>query len=263
MIALAALKTLLLPPGLHLLLLVLGIVLVWRGLRRSGLTVLIAATLTLYLMATGAVAQKLAGWLERFPAIPAAQLNAGQLAQLRQAQAIVVLGGGRRRAPDIDGGVTLSDAALERVRHAAMLARATGLPVLVSGGRGAEPAGQAPEAVLMARVLHDEFGISVRWQENDSRTTQQNAANSARLLQTDNGIFRIILVTQAHHMLRAVREFHHAGFSVLPAPAAPFSLLHPAGFFAWLPDMRCYRYSTQVLHEGLGLLAQWLAGREV
>ena len=51
------------------------------------------------------------------------------------AKAVVILGGGvRRNAPEY-GGDTLATLTLERVRYGARVARLTGLPVLVSGGR--------------------------------------------------------------------------------------------------------------------------------
>ena len=56
------------------------------------------------------------------------------LAQARSAQAIVILGGGvRRNAPEY-GGDTVGRLTLDRVRYGAFVARATGLPVLVTGG---------------------------------------------------------------------------------------------------------------------------------
>lgn len=51
-----------------------------------------------------------------------------------EAQAIVILGGGVRRNAAEFGGDTLARLTLERVRYGALVARATRLPVLVSGG---------------------------------------------------------------------------------------------------------------------------------
>ena len=82
------------------------------------------------------------GWL-------VAQVEYPQLldrTRVREAQAIVVLGAGKRtHAPEF-GGETVNRLALERLRYAATLARETRLPMLVSGGA---PAGDTPEASLM------------------------------------------------------------------------------------------------------------------
>lgn len=132
------------------------------------------------------------------------------------AEAIVVLGAGRRtHAPEF-GGETINRLALERLRYAARLARETGLPVLVSGGA---PVGELPEAVLLQRSLRDDFGVPVRWLETASRDTRENARFSAVQLQAA-GVRTILLVTHAMHMDRARDEFAATGLEVIPAPTA-------------------------------------------
>ena len=86
--------------------------------------------------------------------------------------------------------MTLSAITLERVRYGARIARATDLPILVSGGavRGAPP-----EALLMRNALVNEFAVPVRWMETRSRDTHENAVNSAEMLKAD-GVQRVILV---------------------------------------------------------------------
>jgi len=62
-----------------------------------------------------------------------------------------------------------------------------------------------------------DFGITVRWAENESGDTYENARFSARLLR-GSGIHRIALVTDSTHEWRAAHEFMGAGFEVIPAP---------------------------------------------
>ncbi|WP_164558180.1 YdcF family protein, partial [Pseudomonas viridiflava] len=89
---------------------------------------------------------------------------------------------------------------LERLRLAARLSKASGLPVLTTGGlHYDEP---PSEAAIMAQSLQDDFGVAVRWQEGLSRTTWENARLTAGILQPQ-GIKRVVLVTQAWHMPRA------------------------------------------------------------
>ena len=122
---------------------------------------------------------------------------------------IVVLGGGRDRDDPAWGADQPSPLALERLRYAARLARASGLPLLTSGGLhfGEPPS----EAKIMADTLKRDFGVDVRWQEEESRTTWENATFSAKLLQPA-GVRRVLLVTQASHMPRARWCFERAGF---------------------------------------------------
>lgn len=87
----------------------------------------------------------------------------------REAQAIVILGGGvRRHAPEF-GGETLGRLTLERVRYGARVARETRLPLLVTGGA---LFGGSTEAALMKRALEEEFNVAVRWTEERSRDTR-------------------------------------------------------------------------------------------
>jgi uncharacterized SAM-binding protein YcdF (DUF218 family) len=135
--------------------------------------------------------------------------------QAAGAQAIVILGGGRAYGAPEFGGETLSRDTLQRVRYGAVLARATGLPLLVAGGLPGR--GTRAEADLMREALAREFGVPVRWAEAASTTTRDNARLSAKLLRPA-GIERILLVTHAVHMPRARGNFERQGFAVTPAP---------------------------------------------
>jgi uncharacterized SAM-binding protein YcdF (DUF218 family) len=130
-----------------------------------------------------------------------------QKEQAAQAQAIVVLGGRR-----------------ERVHEAARLHSLTGLPILLSGkGTGDRP--YASEAEKMAAILRTQHGIEPRWVETRSVNTHENAVESWCLL-APQGLVRVVLVTQARHMVRARREFQAAGFDVLADPV-PEPLVRP------------------------------------
>jgi uncharacterized SAM-binding protein YcdF (DUF218 family) len=131
-----------------------------------------------------------------------------------EAQAIVVLGGGVRRNAAEFGGDTLARLTLERVRYGALVARRTGLPVLVSGG---SVYGGTAEATLMKRALEQEFSVEVRWSEERSRDTRSNAVESAAIL-VPAGVKRVILVAHGFDMPRASAEFSSAGLQVTPAP---------------------------------------------
>jgi uncharacterized SAM-binding protein YcdF (DUF218 family) len=130
------------------------------------------------------------------------------------AQAIVILGGGIRPFAVEYAGATLSGITLERVRFGARVARATGLPVLVSGGALRDT---PTEAALMRDALMTEFHVPVRWTEGRSHNTHQNAINSAAILKA-NGIARVILVGHSFDFPRSLREFQAAGIDVVAAP---------------------------------------------
>jgi uncharacterized SAM-binding protein YcdF (DUF218 family) len=131
--------------------------------------------------------------------------------QAASAQAIVVLGAGLRRDGVEYGGDTLSRFGLERVRYAALLARETQLPVLVTGGR---VYGRRAEADVMQEVLEPEFSVPVRWVENEARNTHENALRSAKLLH-HKGISRVLVVSHGVDTRRTRREFSSAGLEVI------------------------------------------------
>ncbi|MBX9965066.1 MAG: YdcF family protein [Burkholderiales bacterium] len=179
------------------------------------------------------------------------------LAEVRKAEAIVILGGGIRRHADEYGGDTLKWTTLERVRYGARLARDTGLPVLVTGGMVF--VGTA-DADLMKETLEREFGVPVRWTESQSRDTHENAVNTAAILNKE-GIRKVVLVTHGFHMPRALAEFHAVGLDVVPAPTLT---LRPFEVESWgdlLPSLSTFVGSSYALHELLGQLALRMAGR--
>ncbi|MEY3201128.1 MAG: hypothetical protein RIR70_678 [Pseudomonadota bacterium] len=237
------LSTVLLPPLLPLLLVLVGLVL-WR--RRAGRVLALIGLVLGWLLATPAVVMALAAPLQATPPIT--------LAAAKEAQAIVILGGGRYlNAPEY-GGATTGRMALERLRYGARLARQTGLPVLVSGGA---PNGQGPaEAVVMRDELKEDFNVPVRWVEDRSLDTKDNAQLSAAMLATD-GVRRVVLVTHAIHMPRAIGEFTRAGLDVVPAPMGYFEE-EDFAYRRWLPNANGAFWGWFACHEWLGLGAQRL-----
>ena len=230
-----------LPPSNLLLLFVAGL---WiaRRRRRLGVTAQCAAVLVLYVLSVPMVAGAMLRTLE-----PAAPLDVATVAR-SGAGAIVVLAGDMERTPEY-GGATVGALSLERVRYAARLARATGLPILVTGGVLDE--GERPIAALMRDVLTEDFGLAVRWTEERAQTTAENARFSATLLRR-HGIGTIVLVTHAFHMKRAALAFVHAGLTVIEAP----TIFTPSETEAdtLVPSAKALHASFFALHEWIGLI---------
>ena len=87
--------------------------------------------------------------------------------------------------------------------------------MLVTGG--SVLGNTTPEAVLMKEALENEYGVPVRWVEDRSRNTRENAEFTARMLAT-TGVRRVVLVLHAFDVPRAVPLYEHAGLGVLRAP---------------------------------------------
>ncbi len=185
--------------------------------------------------------------LEDIPALDPAQAKA--------AQAIVVLGGGSYWAAPEYGGDTVSRWSLERIRYAARLHRDTGLPLLVSGGA---PLGGVPEGRSMRDALERDFGVKVRWVEDRSANTRENALLSAALLK-EAGVKRVLLVTHAWHMRRAQEAFVNAGLEAIAAPTG-YETTGPLTALDFLPRPGGLWAGHIALNEWLGRLVQKLQG---
>ena len=226
------------PPAVLIVLCLVGglLALVWRGF---GVAVVILSAAALYLLAMPSSSSWL---LERVEAA----LPDGP--ELRAAQAIVVLGGDihygdGKAVPD-----SLGPLSLERVVYAAQAYRRLKLPVAVSGGRvlGSD----ASVGGLMQAALEQDFGVPVTWNEDRSRTTQENADFTARLLRTE-GIATVVLVSHAWHLPRALRSFERAGLKPLPWPT-PRSVVRLRRIDDFLPSIAALHDSFYALHEMLG-----------
>lgn len=237
-----ALKTLVLPPGILVLLGLLGLLLVGRLI---GKLLLFTSLAALYLLSTPYIAGQLMTNLETITALTSAQISNSD------AQAIVVLGAGRREAAAEYGGQdTANDLYLERLRYAAWLSHKSGLPVITSGG---SPHSVGPsEAAIGRAILEQEFGARVVLTEDRSRTTREQALVLKPLLE-QHDVHKILLVTHAWHMLRALDVFEAAGIRVQPAPTG---FAHGPGgqpsYYDWLPTAKALRNSYFALHEQLG-----------
>ncbi|MGZ8256830.1 MAG: YdcF family protein [Gallionella sp.] len=232
----------LLPPLCFLPLLALAIF-YFKRRPRVARSLLIVTTALLYIASTPFFVDAALAQLE--------QHHAAVQQPLPAADAIVILGGGSYfNAPEYDGASTVSEAALPRVRYGAHLYRATNTPILVTGG--APQGGGSSEAAQMRDVLTQDFLIPVRWLEEHSANTYENARNSYALLAAQ-GIRKIYLVTSASHMPRAAQVFTQAGFEVVAAPTA-FSRSDIFGVMRFVPRAKTLLASKILLHELIGLL---------
>lgn len=238
------LSALVLPPAGPLLLAFLGVLV---SLRRRGLG-LAVATLGIalaYALSTNAVALLLARQL--MPGVVAVKPQ-----DLANVQALVVLGGGVLPTAPEYGSAQPSDHSLQRIRYGAWLARQTGKPLAFSGGLGWGASGMQVEAegAVARRVLQQEYGLALRWSEERSRDTAENAARMAEVLRPER-IVRIGLVTDATHMPRAAAAFRAAGFEVVPAPT-DFPIVHGRPVLEWLPSPHGAATNRSLLREWLG-----------
>ena len=177
-----------------------------REHRAAGVLMLLSCVL--YLLSTGAVADRLMGDLEGVYEVPEAP----------EGDVIIMLGGGAiAGVRDVDGVGMLAQSPSARLLTVVRLYRIHHLPILLSGGQVFSDTGS--EAEIARRVLRS-LGVpdEMIYTETQSRTTGQNAQYTTQILRRE-GFVHPILVTSAFHLPRAVLNFEKEGVSVTPYPA--------------------------------------------
>jgi len=173
------------------------------------------------------------------------------VATLPVVDAVVVLGGAMR--PAISSGRQPNlGAAADRIWHAARLYHAGCAPrVIVSGGKLPWHDVATTEAEAIGQFLRD-LGVpaDVILLEQNSRNTRENALYTAKLL-NEHGIGRVLLVTSALHMRRALASFQLLGVDAVPA-ATDFEVNGQTRGLDWLPDAEALAASSRALREYLG-----------
>jgi len=176
-----------------------------------------------------------------------------------QAQAIVVLASAvYPPSPPLPASRVGSDT-FERCQYAAWLHKNwRHLPILASGG-GNRDSGLPPYSVTMREALKTQ-GVpeSMIWSEEQSHSTYENALYSAQMLKS-KGIHKIVLVTEAYHMLRAEKCYRKQGLQVVPAACA----YRANGFIHLsevLPSWEAIAFNEDSLHEFVGLIWYGIRG---
>ncbi len=241
-------------PLLASLLLAIGAgLLLWRGRRQTGAWLLTIAIAWLWLWSTPVFGDWLRATLEqRYPAV--------SVDSLPTADAIVLLGGAVQPAAPPERPDPDLSAAADRVWHAARLYHAGKAPfILISGGKLPWSSADLPEAEAIADLLRP-LGVpdSALILETHSRTTRENRDDSLPILHA-HGAHRILLVTSALHMPRAMALFSKSELELIPA-ATDFEISRPIDThpLRWFPDAQALADSTRAFKEYLGRSIVWL-----
>lgn len=242
------------PLGIVILLLIVVLVL-YRRPRTIGRVLLGAAILILWALSTQVVSQSLLRGLEN-------QVAGYSLESAPQEPAIVVLGGFMRAPSAVHKRGDFKDG-VDRLLHGFRLYRAGKAPLIViSGGQvpmfgvGTETEAEAARSVL------EEWGVpeSAILVETRSKNTVENGTFSRDLL-ASRGIHRVLLVTSAYHMPRAVAAFRKAGLEVSPSPTDYLTgWPEPDLVFRLLPETEALHDSADALREYAGLFVYRLRG---
>lgn len=245
------------PPLPFLVMILVGMRLVYKR-RVLAWSLVLAGVLGTWLLSSTAVAHGLMRWLVN----PPRALMTNDIADLNKLPktAVLVLGGGRQLLAPEYGMSTLTEFSIERLRYGIWLARQTGLPLGFSAGvaHGAQPG--PSEAEIATRIARQEFGVTLRYLEGESRDTSESASRALAVLH-EAGIEHIVLVTHDFHMPRSLAAFERAkrrSGLAMRMTAAPMGLPQPGSQYTWenwLPSGKGLQGTRIVLHEWLGRLA--------
>ena len=250
------LTPLLQPLGFSLFCLFCGLAL--RTLRRTAVSrfggaLLIFGLAVLYLSSVRPVAMSLMRSLEAdYPPIA--------IDELPESTAIVVLGGGilNPNVPRIE--VEFNDHG-DRLHFAAKLFKAGKAPrIIISGGNVFTEPGMLSNGEYSTLLLL-EWGVDPEAivVEGESRTTYENARNTARLLDTDSG--PVLLVTSAFHMRRSQALFKAQGLDVVPASTDIQSTKTDVpAILDWIPDAYFLYTTSRAVKEYVGYIVYGLRG---
>lgn len=229
-----------------LLLLLATIVALALHWRRAGLALAGVAFVSTWLVATPAFSHWLRLSLERAHQPLAVE-------QLPAAEAIVVLGSGVQPAVRPRAYPNLRYAA-DRVWHGARLYAAGKAPLIIT--TGSRPYhDEGPTAADAAAEILGTLGVPADAivAPGHSVSTYTDALIVRKIL-AERGLERVLLVTSALHMPRALATFQNAGIAVFPA-ATDFEVADVpyAGAHAWLPDNDAFWGTGRALYEYVGI----------
>ncbi len=230
------------PLSQAIILMAFAIILRVTGWKRSGRVLMLLGFGWLYLASTNWLGGKLMRALEA-PYPPVA------METLPQADAIVLLGGGVRARVNDHSLANLNRWA-DRILYSAVLYQAGKAPRIVATGGGKENGDT--EAGLMRDIL-GVMGVPADAVvlENKSLNTYDNARFTAPLLR-EHRWDKVLLVTSAFHMRRAVATFRAEGIEVIAAPTDHQTGPVMPALGDWLPSHTGLNLTTYALHEWLG-----------
>lgn len=173
-------------------------------------------------------------------------------ADLPKADAVIVLGGGM--CADSTGKLPYPEMhmAADRAWHAARIYKAGRTPYVVTTGTGSSDSD---------RILLLDLGVpdAAIIQENKARNTEEHVALVKEALKKKyperKGPFKVLVVTSAWHMRRAMLNFEQSDLEVIPAPADHECMMYasaPLRFVNFFPDAESFLMNSYIFKEYLG-----------
>lgn len=248
------LGSLLMPLPLLLIISLLGLILLLKHHRRSGVGLMLFALISLTLLSTRPVANALIQPLESQypPYLVDEQLN-NTAKNEAKVQDIIVLGAAQVADARLPLLSQLGNAGLARISEGVHLALAyPEARLIVSGYAG----GEGRSSAELYSAVAQSFGIDpARIIELSlPKDTAEEAAAIAPLIKNRHAL----LVTSASHMPRSIKLFMAEGVTPIPAPVGHLAKESRAQLplYSYLPSAHYLARSETAWHEYLGLLKE-------
>ncbi|NIM92563.1 MAG: hypothetical protein GTO18_02460 [Anaerolineales bacterium] len=183
-------------------------------------------------------------------------------AEVQEAQAIVILGGGSVNL--VSRGETMSllvsESALRAMEGMRLYKMLDEPMVIVSGGSNPFLGGGTPESEMMAELLIDS-GIPEEKiiQESSSQNTRDQAQKLEPIME-ELGVEKFILVTSPLHIRRSTAVFKAQGLSPIPGPSASLNEVYEETGLGIFPSWIALDASRAAMREFMALGYYWVRG---
>lgn len=187
---------------------------------------------------------------------------------LDSVEGIVILAGGAEQVHDEKYSfVELSGASWRRLWHGIELFNELDgkIPIIYSGSSGKpfypfkEEANLAKKYALLVGIPEEKFFI-----ESESRTTAESGVAMKKFLEEKfgkNETHKIILITSANHMPRALAVFDKVGVISLASPADFSSQSFQISPLSFFPSAESFAVSVRAIHEYIGFIIYRILGK--
>lgn len=214
-----------------------------------------------YLFSTGPLTNVLVSGLEgQFPA-------SSNKHELVAARAIVILAGSATPGDEGKRPGELNRASWRRLWRGIELYHLSGatIPILFSGGSGDE-FDTTSSAAILAQQFARYLGIREEhfWAENESANTYESGIEIKKMLDKEFSTkvrHRVVLVTSAWHMPRAVGVFNRLGIEVIPEPCDYLSESTALSIRGLMPSYEALSVFSVAVREWIGIAVYQFQGR--
>ena len=245
------LQSLLLPPSIIIAMIGLGFMMIKKR-PHLGKAFILAGFLTLYLLGIEPVADALIRPLESaFPPVKDVSLYSPAT--------IVILSAGVKDLSWLDAGPEPTNGSLSRLIYGIALYRQMHhASIVISGGSGDPQKQNISEADAMKDAA---VSLGIPAGDIVIERGSRNTVESAEVLKKLVGKKKVVLVTSAYHMKRAVAIYRKTGMEVTPAPADYLSEQKGISLYSFIPKTCHMGTATAALSEHMSFAWYRLRGK--